>query len=171
MGPMDVDVAVERIRSSLLHGLVTELRAGFAVGRCTLRLARQDALFPVAFEARAAEVASLIGDTSVDLRGQPVVEALRSGAGQVVQEDCRSASGDPAFQRMLVAYGGLGAQIVTAVEVEGELAGILSLHHLGGSRVWNESETALAARGAALAGALAAFAGPIAPPAERGARQ
>lgn len=151
---MDADAALTEIRTALLQCLVTELRRSFGVGRCTLRLAAPDALFPVAYEAREVGVGSLIGDTSVDLRGQPVVVELGSGAPQVVQDDCRTASTDPAFQRMLTAYGGLGAQIVTAVRVDGELSGIISLHHLGEPRAWTEDETALAASAATLAGGL-----------------
>ncbi len=153
---MEADAALTEIRIALLQCLVSELRRSFVVGRCTLRLAAPDALFPVACEAREPGVGSLIGDTSVDLRGQPVVEELGSGAPQVVQDDCRTASSDAAFQHMLSAYGGLGAQIVTAVRVDGELRGIISLHHLGEPRTWTEDEQALAARAAALAGALLA---------------
>src|SRR4051794_19938080 len=132
------------------------MREALGVGRCTLRLDIPDAVFPVVHEALAPGVGSLIGETSVVLKGQPVVEAMLSGVPQVVQDDCATASDDPAFQRMLGIYGGMAAQIVTAVRVDGELRGIVSLHELGGPRRWTDAETALAARGAGLVGAVLA---------------
>ena len=48
------------------------------------------------------------------LPSQPVVLEVQRGV-QVVQDDSAGAYDDPAFQRMLEAYGGLAAQIVTPV--------------------------------------------------------
>jgi GAF domain-containing protein len=66
----------------------------------------------------------------------------------VVQDDCRSAYDDVAFQRMLDAYGGLAAQIVTPVLVEGRLAAIVSVHQLGAPRRWTAGEVAAASEAA-----------------------
>jgi len=140
------------LRGAALQAIVEALREGYRVPRCTLRLDVPGETFPVVHEACADGAASLIGETTVALPGQPVVEALRGGADQVVQDDCATASADPAFQRMLVAYGGLAAQIVTAVRVDGRLAGIVSLHALGAPRAWTAAET----RGATDACALIA---------------
>jgi GAF domain-containing protein len=46
---------------------------------------------------------------------------------------------------MLLAYGGLAAQIVTPVFRDGRLAAIVSLHQLGAPRRWTREERALAA--------------------------
>lgn len=124
----------------------------FDIERCTLRRERRGETFPVVHEALAPGVGSLIGDRSVDLRGQPVVRVLTESGSQVVQDDCRSAFADEAFQHMLDAYGGLGAQIVTPVHVEGDLRAIVSLHHLGGPRSWTAAEAGLARDAAALVG-------------------
>jgi GAF domain-containing protein len=59
---------------------------------------------------------------------------------QVVQDDSRSAYPDEAFQHMLVAYGGLAAQIVTPVARNGRVEAILSLHQLGQPRAWTAEE-------------------------------
>jgi GAF domain-containing protein len=83
----------------------------------------------------------------LSLQGQPVVDAIVAGAEQVVQEDSPTASDAPAFQAMLIRYGGLGAQIVTPVREGASLLGIISLHHLGGPRHWSEEELALARAG------------------------
>ena len=112
-----------------------------------------DYAFPVTHEALAEGVASLCAERTVDLRTQPVVAELLRGR-QVVQNDCRTAYGDPAFQRMLETYGGLAAQIVTPIVRDGGLLAILSLHQLGAPRHWTEAEIAAARRTAERIGAL-----------------
>jgi len=98
-----------------------------------------DYAFPVTHESLAAGVGSLKEERTVDLRNQPV--ALEVAAGrQVVQDDCATAYDDPAFHAMRAAYGGLAAQIVTPVLLDGELRGIVSLHQLGEPRRWTEEE-------------------------------
>lgn len=153
---MEIEAQLGALRAAALQAVVDGLRATFDVGRCTLRLEATGDGFGVAHEARVDGARSLIGDREVSLRGQPVVEALLSGEPQVVQDDSRTASDDPAFQRMLVSYGGLAAQIVTAVRVEGALRGIISLHELRRPRAWTPDERDLAARAAGLVGAILA---------------
>jgi GAF domain-containing protein len=101
--------------------------------------------FPVTHEALVPGVASLASERTVDLRTQPVVLELKQGK-QVVQNDCRAAYDDPAFQRMLETYGGLAAQIVTPLFRDGRLIAIVSVHQLGEPRVWSDAETAAARR-------------------------
>jgi GAF domain-containing protein len=129
-----------------LQEIVDELLRATDASRCTLR---QDLsggeFFPVTHEALASGVGSLRGERSVDLKSQPVVRELAETGSQVVQDDCRGAFADPAFQRMLEAYGGLAAQIVTPVHVGGRLAAIVSLHQLGAARDWTADEIQLAA--------------------------
>lgn len=103
-----------------------------------------DYAFPVTHEALAPGTGSLRDERTVDLRTQPVVGLLAHGE-QVVQEDSRAAFDDPAYQRMLDAYGGLAAQIVTPVLVDGELAAIVSLHQLGEPRSWRPEDAELCA--------------------------
>ena len=106
-----------------LDGLVSEMRERVGVERCTLRLDVEEDYFPVVCEARLDGVRTLIGDQEVSLKGQPVVEAILGGIEQVIQPDCAGASDDPAFQRMLISYGGMGAQIVTPVRDSRPAAG------------------------------------------------
>ena len=94
-----------------------------------------DYAFPVTHEALADGVASLRGERTVDLRTQPVVLELQKGR-QVVQDDCRTAHDDPAYQRMLEAYGGLAAQIVTPIFDGDRLRAVVSFHQLGQPRTW-----------------------------------
>ena len=73
------------------------------------------------------------------MKRQPVVLEIVEGR-QVVQNDCLAAFDDPDFQEMLDLYGGMRAQIVTPVIVEGVLKAILSVHQLGAARKWTDSE-------------------------------
>jgi GAF domain-containing protein len=150
MAPMAADCAYDELRDAALDGIVAALRAGVGVERCTLRLERPGDYFPVVHESRVGDARTLIDDRTVSLHGQPVVEAILAGAEQVVQGDTATASEDPAFQDMLVRYGGLGAQIVTPVRDGEGLIGIISLHHLGGPREWSEAELSCARAGAEL---------------------
>ena len=134
----------------ILSGLLAETGAS----RVTLR---QDVpgeyAYPVTHEALAPGAGSLRDERTIDLRTQPVAQEVASGR-QVVQDDCAAAYDDPDFQGMLATYGGLAAQIVTPVLVEGRVAGIVSVHQLGSPRHWSEREigacTDAAARVAAL---------------------
>jgi len=128
-----------RLEAVLDHLLVTT-----GASRVTLRRdVPGDYPFPVVEEACAPGVASLRDERSVDLPTQPVVLEIQKG-NQVVQHDARASFDDPAFQRMLEVYGGLAAQIVTPVVVDGAVRAIVSLHQLGAPRTWSDDEVALA---------------------------
>jgi GAF domain-containing protein len=151
---MGEDDGYQALRGTALQAILSALRESVGVDRCTLRLEVEGEYFPVVYEARVGNAGTLIGDRGVSLQGQPVVEAILSGAEQVVQTDSANASTDPAFQQMLEHYGGLGAQIVTPVREGDRLLGIISLHHLGGTRDWAESELSIARAGAELTARL-----------------
>lgn len=138
------------LRAAALQGILDALRRTLDVGRCTLRLDVRNDYYPVVHESRASGVRSLIGDTEVDLRGQPVAEIMSAEGRQEVQHDSRAAFADPAFQRMLDSYGNVGAQVVTPIRRNGRLVGILSVHHIGSPREWSEEEVELAAHAAEL---------------------
>ena len=130
----------------------TARRNGREQGDAAPGCGRGDA-FPVVEEALRPGVASLRQEHSVHLPTQPVVLEIQRGR-QVVQDDCASAFDDEAFRRMLAAYGGLAAQIVTPVQVDGRLEAILSLHQLGSPRRWTQAEIAAATRTAERVGSL-----------------
>jgi GAF domain-containing protein len=123
-----------------IEGILAGLLAETGASRVTLR---QDVpgeyVFPVTHEVLAPGVASLEDERTVDLRSQPVAQEVARGR-QVVQDDSASASEDPEFQRMREVYGGLAAQIVTPVMVDGSVAGIVSVHQLGSPRHWTDAE-------------------------------
>jgi GAF domain-containing protein len=131
-----------------IEEVLRQLLTDTGASRVTLRQDLPgDYPFPVTHEALADGVASLREERTVDLPTQPVVLELQQGR-QVVQADCRAAYDDPAFQRMLDAYGGLSAQIVTPIFDGDRLRAVLSLHQLGQCRTWS-SEDVAAASGAA----------------------
>jgi GAF domain-containing protein len=123
-----------------IDAILSDLLAATGASRVTLRRALPgEYAFPVTDEALAPGVGSLREERTVDLRTQPV--ALEVAAGrQVVQDDCATAYDDPAFHRMREIYGGLAAQIVTPVQRDGEVIGIVSLHQLATPRRWTEAE-------------------------------
>ena len=133
---------------STIGGVLEALLAETRASRVTLRRGVSDGyVLPVTDEALAPGVPSLRGERTVDLRTQPVALEVRR-SGQVVQDDSRSAYDDAAFQRMLDAYGGVAAQIVTAVEADGEVAAILSVHQLETPRRWTPDEARACRRAA-----------------------
>jgi GAF domain-containing protein len=132
---------------STLENVLRELLETTRASRVTLRRDLPGEEFPVVAEALAPGVGSLREERSVHLPSQPVVLEVLRGR-QVVQDDSARAYDDPAFQQMLVAYGGLAAQIVTPVMRDGALEAIVSVHQLGSPRGWTDDEVA-AATGAA----------------------
>jgi len=131
-----------------LEDVLRDLLETTRASRVTLRRDLPgDSPFPVVEEALAPGVGSLREERSVHLPTQPVVRELQQGR-QVVQDDSATAYDDPAFQRMLEAYGGLAAQIVTPVLRDGRLEAIVSLHQLGRPRRWTDAEIDAATRAA-----------------------
>ena len=132
-----------------VHDVLEDLRVDLGADRVTLRRdVPGDYAFPVTDEAAGSGVGSLRDERTVDLRTQPVVALLQQGT-QVVQDDTRSAFDDPAFRKMLETYGGLSAQIVTPIFVDGSLTAIVSLHVLGEPRAWTDDDAAACRRAAA----------------------
>ena len=132
-----------------LAAVLADLLAATGASRVTLRRdVPGEYAFPVVEEALAPDVGSLREERSVHLPTQPVVLELERGR-QVVQDDCRAAFDDPDFLRMLDAYGGLAAQIVTPVFANGRLEAIVSVHQLGEPRAWTPAEVVAASAAAA----------------------
>ena len=104
---VNVEVGVDNHRAIMTHIdlALQELLATTGASRVTLRQeVPGDYAFPVTHEVHVPGAPSLREERTVDLKAQPVVLELQKGR-QVVQDDCRAAFDDPAFQRMLEAYG------------------------------------------------------------------
>lgn len=137
--------APHALADAAVQAILDRLREALCAQRCTLRQNLLAAYaFPVAYESRAEGVGPLYGDFTIVQTGQPVIEKLLAERRQVVQNDTRSASSDPAFLTMLEHYGGLRAQVVTPIFGSAGLQAVLSVHDLTGPRSWTAGETALA---------------------------
>lgn len=125
---VEIDPMLERLLSQL------------GASRVTLRQsAPGEHAFPVTHEALGPGAGSLRDERTIDLRTQPV--ALEVAAGrQVVHDDSAAAYDEPAYHRMREVYGGLAAQIVTPVVIDGQVVGIVSVHQLGSPRRWSAEE-------------------------------
>jgi GAF domain-containing protein len=136
-----------------IDGILGELLASTGASRATLRRDVPGDVFPVTNEALADGTRSIMGVATPDMARQPVVLEVQQGR-QVVQEDCLAASDEPHFHAMLELYGGLRAQIVTPVVREGRVVAIVSLHQLGRTRRWTETEIEAASDAARRVGEL-----------------
>ena len=120
----------------ILEALLDDLSGS----RVTLRQDVEGDVFPITHEALDATTQSIIGLAAPNMAGQPVVVRVLAGK-QVIQNDCKNEFiNDAPFQEMLVIYGGMGAQIVTPIVIEGETKAIISLHVLGETREWTAAD-------------------------------
>lgn len=125
-----------------LQGIVNALLAETGASRVTLRQDVAGDTFPVTHEALADGAGSIMGVETPNMAGQPVVLEVSAGR-QVVQDDCEPLyPSDGPFHEMRALYGGLRAQIVTPVLVDGKVAAIVSVHQLGRTRAWSADEVA-----------------------------
>jgi GAF domain-containing protein len=131
-----------------IQAILDELLATTRASRITLRQDLPGETFPVTHEALSSGVASIRGVTAPNMSTQPVVLAV-TGGRQVVQDDCeRLYPADEDFHEMRSRYGGLRAQIVTPIVVDGRVGAILSVHQLGASRAWGDQEVGACAQAA-----------------------
>jgi GAF domain-containing protein len=136
-----------------IDGILGDLLAATGASRVTLRQDVPGDVFPVTNEVLADGAPSIKGLATPDMARQPVVLEVQQGR-QVVQDDCPAASAEPHFREMLELYGGLRAQIVTPVMRDGRVAAIVSLHQLGRTRRWRETEVEAARETARKVGEL-----------------
>lgn len=120
--------------------IAEELLARTGASRVTIRLDTPGAVFPIVAEARAEGIRSLVGDTSIDLRGAATFRFLESRLEPLVQEDC-TAGEFPAPPELVELYG-VKAQMLGPVVREGSLAGIVSVHHAPSTRAWSDEDRA-----------------------------
>jgi GAF domain-containing protein len=137
-----VSALVRALERGTIRSVLEQLRVELRADRVTLRRDVPGGYaFPVTEEVLGPGAGSLREERTVDLRTQPVVALVQRGE-QVVQDDTRAAFDEPAFHRMLDAYGGLAAQIVTPIFLDGSLSAIVSLHVLGDPRAWSADDAA-----------------------------
>jgi maleate isomerase len=119
---------------AIVERLLTETGAS----RTTLRLAAPEAVFPVVAEARAPDVASIAGSTSIDLRAAPTFQFLERERRLLIQSDLLDAEVAPPPQ--LIAQYGARAQMLAPILRDDRLVGILSVHYAPGPRDWTPED-------------------------------
>jgi GAF domain-containing protein len=123
-----------------LQEILESLLADLDGSRVTLRQDIEGDVFPVTHEALAAGAPSIIGVSTPNMAGQPVVTRVLAG-DQIIQDDCEAEfTDDEPFQQMLGLYGGMCAQIVTPIVIDQSTKAIISLHILGHTREWTDAD-------------------------------
>jgi GAF domain-containing protein len=140
MRSMTEDLATKT--TTILDRLLTAVVAD----RVTLRqMPEKD--FPVTAEALAPGVASVKDVRRLRPDNSPTLNKILRTKTIVIQNDCRASmrtdsdNSSVAFKEMLDTYGGLGAFIVLPLfRQSDDLFALLSIHHLGGARVWTTQD-------------------------------
>ncbi|RYF35520.1 MAG: GAF domain-containing protein [Comamonadaceae bacterium] len=155
-----LDCRLEDLRNAAIESILDQLRTQMDVQRCTFRQdVSTEVVFPVTHESRSPGTRSLVGDLTIVLNGQPVVEQMTRLRAQVVQNDTSIASDEPQFHRMLRHYGNMRSQIVTPLFDDTRLVGAVSVHDLCRTREWTSDEKAFAQEASRLLGLVAGVGG------------
>ena len=117
-----------------------ELLDATNASRTTLRLDTPGEVFPVVAEALAPGARSIRGATEIDLRKARTFQFLARERRLLVQADC--LVDEPVAPPELIELYGVRAQMLAPIVKDGELAGIISVHHAATPREWTEAEVA-----------------------------
>jgi maleate isomerase len=122
------------------EAILDELRASTGAGRATLRLQSPVAPFPVVAESLGPEVVSIKGDDRIDPTETPTFQLVEHERRIFLQSDCLT---DPPIPgRELVELYGVRAQMLAPVERQGQLVGVISVHHTACPRSWSSQDVA-----------------------------
>jgi GAF domain-containing protein len=120
--------------------IVQELLEKTDATRTTLRLDTPGDVFPVVAEARAPNVRSIAGDSSIDLKGAPTFKYLDRERRNLIQSDV--AAGDHPAPPELIEFYGVKAQMLAPLVRQDRLVGIISVHYAPSTREWTEADVA-----------------------------
>jgi maleate isomerase len=118
--------------------VLVDLLEATRASRTTLRLDKSGGAFPVVGEALAPGVRSIRTVTIPSLSAAPTVRFLADRLEILVQRD--SVNADLAPPPDLLARYGVRAQMLAPVIGNGQLIGIVSVHHNPGPRDWTDAE-------------------------------
>ena len=116
------------------------LRKDVGVFRTTLRLDRPepgDEVFPIVVESVGEGAESIKGPLPFNLRVTGTYEFLANEKRILVQDDCNEGPNPP---KHLMEVFGVGAQLLGPLFKDGELYGIISVHHAATPREWTDDE-------------------------------
>ena len=125
----------------MLDPLMEHLLSDVGASRTTVRIDIPDwdiSVNDVIAEARAPEVRSLRGETSIDQRAQPTVAFLDSRREPLVQNEFRSTAYPP--PPALISLYDVKAQMLAPLIVDDELAGWISVHYTPAERDWTQDD-------------------------------
>ena len=132
-----------------LQKIIDKLRTDLDVFRTTLRLDRPepgDEVFPVVAESLGEGAQSIKGPLPFDLRATGTYEWLAKEQRILVQNDCNEGPSPPTH---LMDSFGVGAQLLGPLFQDGELRGIISVHHAATSRDWADADVQVLERAVA----------------------
>jgi maleate isomerase len=115
-----------------------ELLETTSASRTTLRLDTPGEVFPVVAEALAPGVRSIRSATEIDLRKAETFRVLARERRLLVQADC--LVDEPVAPPELIELYGVRSQMLAPIVKDGNLAGIISVHHAGTPREWSTAE-------------------------------
>ena len=136
------------------QSLMDELRTSTGATRTTLREAGAEGDFAVVAESLAEGARSLRGDRTLDPRKGATFRYLTEYDDLLVQDDALSHEFAP--PAALCEHYGMRAQMLAPIKRDGELVGIVSVHHGPDPRRWRPTDIAAIERAAEQAAALVA---------------
>ena len=141
----------------MLQEIIAKLRKDLGVFRTTLRLDTPgDEIFPVQAESLGDGAESIKGPLPFDLRTQGTYVWLAEEQRILVQNDCSEGPNPPT--QLMEVYG-VGAQLLAPLIDNGNLIGIISVHHAATTREWTDDEVGVLEQAAADVQAALASAG------------
>ena len=135
-----------------LDALMEDLRIAQKCGRTTIRLdvpSMNIGVDDVYAESAAPGIPPLKLDSSLNQRALGTVQWLEKHHDLLIQSDCINAEVPP--PKALMSVYGVTAQMLAPLVFDGELLGWISVHHMGGTRTWQETEIAKLCEAAARA--------------------
>ena len=132
-----------------LQAIMDSLRTDLDVFRTTLRLDHPepgDEVFPIVVESLGKDAQSIKGPLPFNLRATGTYEWLATEQRTLVQDDCNEGPSPPTH---LMEVFGVGAQLLGPLIKDGELRGIISVHHAAAPRVWTDDDVQVLERAVA----------------------
>jgi GAF domain-containing protein len=151
---MDAEAAPASGRRTLLTGqsLMDELRAATGATRTTLRAAGAKGDFAVIAESVVEGARSVRDDQTLDPRSGATFRYLIENHGLLIQDD--AATHEYAAPRELREHYGMRSQMLGPIKRDGELIGIVSVHHGPEPRKWRDADIAALEHAVARAAAI-----------------
>jgi len=126
-----------------LEELMEQLRIDEKCGRTTIRLdvpSMNMGVDDVYAESAAPGIPPLKLDSSLNQRALGTVQWLEAHHDLLIQSDCINADVPP--PKALMNVYGVTAQMLAPLVYGGEVLGWISVHHMGGTRTWQDTEIA-----------------------------